>query len=56
MGTGATYLGHDNDRLYPEPPTLFDDYSGRGKAEHDQDMTIAATLNDHDLKLVPPQG
>src|SRR5262245_49681244 len=20
------YLGHDNDRKYPEPPTLFDDY------------------------------
>ncbi len=50
------HLGHDNDRLYPEPPTLFDDYTGRGKAEHDQDMTIARTLNDHDLKLVPPPG
>ena len=36
----------------PEPPTLFDDYSGRGKAEHDQDMTIAKTMNDRDLKLV----
>jgi arylsulfatase A-like enzyme len=49
------HLGHDKDRSYPEPPTLFDDYSGRGKAEHDQDMTIAKTLNDADLKLTPPK-
>lgn len=48
------HLGHDGDRRYPEPPTLFDDYSGRGKAEHDQDMTIAATMTDQDLKLTPP--
>ncbi len=50
------HLGHDNDRLYPEASTLFDDYSGRGKAEHGQDMTIAATLTRNDLKLIPPQG
>ncbi|MGP0067088.1 MAG: sulfatase [Isosphaeraceae bacterium] len=49
------HLGHDKDRPYPEPPTLFDDYSGRGKAEHDQDMTIAKTMNDVDLKLTPPK-
>ncbi len=48
------YLGHDHDRSYPEPATLFDDYSGRGKAEHAQDMTIAKTLNEKDLKLVAP--
>jgi arylsulfatase A-like enzyme len=48
------HLGHDHDRQYPEPPTLFDDYSGRGKAEHDQDMTIAKTMTAVDLKLVPP--
>ncbi|MDR3638190.1 MAG: sulfatase [Isosphaeraceae bacterium] len=48
------HLGHDGDRRYPEPPTLFDDYAGRGKAEHDQDMTIAATMGDQDLKLTPP--
>ena len=46
------YLDHDDDRKYPEPPTLFDDYAGRGKAEHDQDMTIAKTMNAKDLKLV----
>jgi arylsulfatase A-like enzyme len=48
------HLGHDKDRKYPEPDTLFDDYAGRGKAEHQQDMTIAKTMNDVDLKLKPP--
>ena len=48
------HLGHDGDREYPIPPTLFDDYAGRGKAEREQDMTIARTMNDRDLKLVPP--
>ena len=50
------HLGHDGDRAYPEPETLFDDYDGRGKAEHDQDMTIAATMTPIDLKLTPPAG
>src|SRR5262245_35648884 len=49
------HLGHDHDRKYPEPPSLFDDYSGRGRAEHDQDMTIAKTMNEVDLKLTPPK-
>ncbi|HSQ54726.1 MAG TPA: sulfatase [Gemmata sp.] len=48
------HLGHDRDRKYPEPDTLFDDYSGRGLAEHRQDMTIAKTMNATDLKLKPP--
>ena len=48
------HLGHDNDRTYPEPPTLFDDYAGRGKAEHDQDMMIATTMTPKDVKLTPP--
>lgn len=47
-------LGHDGDRKYPEPDTLFDDYAGRGKAEHSQDMTIAGTMTGKDLKFVPP--
>ncbi len=50
------HLGHDGDRVYPEPATLFDQYSGRGLAERDQDMTIARTLNAHDLKLDEPTG
>ncbi len=48
------HLGHDHDRRYPEPETLFDDYAGRGKAESDQDMTIAKTMTPADLKLNPP--
>jgi arylsulfatase A-like enzyme len=48
------HLGHDKDRKYPEPDTLFDDYAGRGKAEHEQDMTIEKTMNQRDLKLVAP--
>ena len=47
------YLHHDQDRNYAEPETLFDDYAGRGKAEHVQDMTIAQTMNRDDLKLTP---
>jgi arylsulfatase A-like enzyme len=50
------HLGHDHDRRYPEPFTLFDDYSGRGQAERDQDMTIAKTITAIDLKLTPPKG
>src|SRR5262249_50906996 len=50
------HLGHDRDRKYPEPETLFDDYAGRGKAEHEQDMTIARTMVPKDLKLTPPPG
>lgn len=48
------HLGFDNDRVYPEPATLFDDYAGRGIAERDQDMTIEKTMNDRDLKFVAP--
>jgi arylsulfatase A-like enzyme len=48
------HLGHDQDRQYPAPQTLFDDYSGRGLAERDQDMTIARTMTERDLKLVAP--
>lgn len=36
---------------FPEPSTLFDNYSGRGKAERDQDMTIEKTMTSGDLKL-----
>lgn len=37
---------------FPEPQTLFDDYSGRGTAEKTQDMTIEKTLRiEEDLKL-----
>lgn len=48
------YLGHDGDRHYEPPATLFDDYAGRGKAEREQDMTLARTMTDRDLKFATP--
>jgi len=50
------HLGHDKDRQYPEPETLFDDYSGRGRAEKSQDMTLAKTFTKSDAKLTDPPG
>src|ERR1700744_2199703 len=49
-------LDFDHDRTYPLPDSLFDDYSGRGLAEHDQNMTISNTMElGSDNKLtVPP--
>ncbi len=38
----------------PEPPTLFDDYSGRGTAAHVQQMEVVRDLNKLDLKLTTP--
>ena len=38
----------------PEPPTLFDDYSGRGRASTMQEMTIKDHLRPMDLKLEMP--
>ncbi|WP_009962059.1 sulfatase family protein [Verrucomicrobium spinosum] len=48
------HLGHDGDRKYPEPETLFDDYENRGVAERDQDMTLEKTFTPKDAKLVAP--
>lgn len=48
------HLNADGDRVYAEPPHLFDDYSGRGLAERDQDMTLAKTMLPLDLKLERP--
>jgi arylsulfatase A-like enzyme len=48
------FLDHDLDRKYPEPETLFDDYSGRGLAVRDQDMTIEKTFTERDAKLTAP--
>lgn len=37
---------------FPEPETLFDDYTGRGTAAHKQDMTIRKTMGmEYDLKI-----
>lgn len=47
------HLGVFNDTVFPEPESLFDDYSGRGTAARTQDMSIAKTLQaDWDLKCL----
>ena len=48
------YLHKFDDVELPEPETLFEDYSSRGPAIRQQDMTIAETMNDRDLKFVSP--
>jgi arylsulfatase A-like enzyme len=50
------YLNKYDDVTIPEPDTLFDDYSGRGKPAHTQDMTIAKTMNATDLKFEFPKN
>jgi len=41
-------------RTFPEPDSLFDDYSGRGTAAHKQDMSISQTMTMRsDLKVTP---
>lgn len=45
------YLNLYKDRKMPEPATLFDDYSNRGRAVHEQDMMIKRTMTAYDLKL-----
>jgi arylsulfatase A-like enzyme len=49
-------LGKYKDVKFPEPATLFDNYEGRGKAEHAQDMTLAKTMTPLDLKLRTPDS
>lgn len=51
---GPNELKLYKDVTFPEPPTLFDDYSGRGAASKEQDMTISETMRlIEDLKLYP---
>jgi arylsulfatase A-like enzyme len=51
---GPNELSLYKDVTFPEPSTLFDDYSGRGTAEKTQDMTISKTMRlVEDLKLYP---
>ena len=49
-------LDFDDGRIYPEPPTLFDDYQGRGPGAKKQNMSLAETMHRHDLKLSNPSG
>ncbi|MCH7752804.1 MAG: sulfatase [Planctomycetes bacterium] len=51
---GPNYLDLFEHDTIPEPPTLFEDYSQRGPAVRQQDMTIAETMNKRDLKFTPP--
>lgn len=47
------HLGIFNNKTFPEPDNLFDDYTHRGRAAKEQDMSIAHTLRDNwDLKLL----
>ena len=50
------HLGKYEKTKFPEPATLFDNYAGRGKPEHNQDMTLAKTFSPLDVKLNPPPG
>jgi len=51
---GPKYYSLFKDVKIPEPPTLFDDYSGRGMPAHVQTLSVAKNLNELDLKLTPP--
>ena len=53
---GPDHLTMYDDVQIPEPATLFDNYSGRGTAARTQDMTIAETMTEYDLKLAPQRG
>lgn len=49
---GPNELSLYKDVTFPEPATLFDDYSNRGTAEKTQDMSIAKTMRlEEDLKM-----
>ena len=53
---GPKYLTLYDDVTMPEPENLFDDYSNRGRAAKEQDMSIEKTMTDRDLKLVTPKN
>lgn len=49
---GPNELGMYENTTFPEPESLFDDYSNRGQAAHVQNMTIANSMYiDRDLKM-----
>ncbi len=48
------HLGWNHDRQYPEPETLFDDFSGRSAAVRDHDMGLDRTFSDTDAKFRAP--
>ncbi len=52
---GPEHLNLYEDVEIPEPINLFDDYANRGRAAHEQDMSIEFTMTPRDLKLEPPR-
>ena len=53
---GPDYLTWLDDKMIPEPETLYDDYKGRTSAASGQTMEIKRHLNSNDLKLNKPRG
>ena len=51
---GPKYLSMYDGVTIPEPPTLFDDWSGRASPARNQAMTVAGHLSEKDLKLTTP--
>jgi len=51
---GPAHLDLFRDTDIPEPPTLFDDYSGRASPARTQEMTVAHHLDPRDLHFRPP--
>ncbi|MFG0284496.1 MAG: sulfatase [Phycisphaerales bacterium JB039] len=51
---GPDHINDFDNVQIPEPATLFDDWSGRGPAAAEQEMTVAHHLSDFDLKLTAP--
>ena len=51
---GPDHLHTFDDVEIPEPDNLFDDYSTRGRAAREQDMSIEKTMTARDLKLTAP--
>jgi arylsulfatase A-like enzyme len=49
------HLGLFDDAVFPEPPTLRDDYATRSRAAAEQEMTVREHMTlESDLKLGPP--
>ncbi|MFT5122948.1 MAG: arylsulfatase A-like enzyme [Kiritimatiellia bacterium] len=53
---GPDYLHLYDDVTFPEPESLFDDYTHRADPARDQDMSISKTMTRRDLKLDPPRN
>jgi len=50
---GPKQLSLYDDVTFPEPETLFDDYSHRASGAKDQAMEIGRHMSERDLKLIP---